>query len=291
MVSKKLSYCKKCIYNAGLGHYLIIDKINKNHMLGFGNVPMAASADNSQVIRAKVNICEGDIISDDMVETVTISKKNLPDGTLTKKELAVGKYASVTISANDVVTSQKVSDNGSIYTLEKGSYLMSVAVKNFADALSGKLQSGDIVKVFFPPIANSSVTNLTLNEAICPLELNYVKVVAVTTADGTDLEMNTPTAKSNDSTKSNIPATVTLLVNERQAQILAGQEANTVHLALAYRGGGDKAKELLEEQQKLIDENPVSETTEQVPTTQEGEIATNENVAETMPSQAVEVTK
>lgn len=221
-------------------------------VIGFLFVPMAANADTSSVVRAKVNISEGDKITADMLETVTMSKKNLPEGSFSNTVMAVGKYASVTMTAHDIVTIKKVSSTGSLYNLEKGSYLMSVSVKNFADALSGKLQSGDIVTVFFPPVVSNAVTGTSLSEASNPPELHYVKVVAVTASDGSDAQYTPSESKSQDVTKNTIPSTVTLLVNERQAQILAGQENNTVHLALAYRGSGDKAKQLLDEQTEVF---------------------------------------
>lgn len=136
------------------------------------------------------------------------------------------------------------------YTLQDGQYILSVATKNFSDSVSGKLRNGDIVTVYIPSqsVDNAISTQAGTISAENPPELQYVKVVAVTNSSGEDI---TGTGSQSSGTNDQ-PATVTLLVNARQAQILAGAENNTVHFALAYRGGGKKAEQLLERQEEYF---------------------------------------
>ena len=50
-----------------------------------------------------------------------------------------------------------------------------------------------------------------------------------------------------------LPSTVTLLVNETQAKILAAQEASgKMHLALVFRGEASKAQTFLDAQEKVF---------------------------------------
>jgi pilus assembly protein CpaB len=234
-------------------------------LIGFVFMPLASNAAGSYVtvVRAKQNIPLGTQIAKDMVETVNVGKKGLPSGVLHSDGGAIGKYAAVGITAGDDITSVKLSSTGSMYNLSDGQLLISVAVKNFADSLSGKLQAGDIVSVFFPPVSGNTVTGGTEAEAQCPDELQYIKVVAVTNQNGGDTdETAVKKGASSGSGSNQLPAAVTLLVNRRQAQILAGQESNTVHLALACRGNEKTAKKLLTSQAEYFVTHSASSTPE-----------------------------
>lgn len=212
-------------------------------VVGFVLMPLASTAATVTVVRAKQDIPLGAQITKSMVETVKVGRKNLPSNVLRNFSDVVGKYSAVTITSGDYITSAKLNTTGSTYDLSSGQLLISVTVKNFADSLSGKLQSGDIVSVLFPPAAGNSLSSAAETDADCPPELQYVKVVTVTNANGGDTDEKTvKKAASSGSNSDNLPATVTLLVNERQAQILAGQESNTVHFALACRGNGKRRR-------------------------------------------------
>lgn len=56
---------------------------------------------------------------------------------------------------------------------------MSITINTFAEGLSGKLKSGDIVSVIAPDYLGSG-------ETIIPVELKYVEVIAVTAKSGYD---------------------------------------------------------------------------------------------------------
>jgi len=205
------------------------------------------------VVRAIEPIPHGTQITSAMVREVLVGRYNLPNGELKSEKLVVGKYTTVDISSQDDITSSKVGSSGGMYDLQNGQLLMSVAVKTLADGLSGKLQSGDIVTVFYPPSSTMTFTTGTgttqsqTQTAQTPPELQYVKVVSVTDSTGKSTDESV-IEKSTGTNNSALPATVTLLVNDRQAQIIASHENDIAHLALADRGNQQREEELLQEQ-------------------------------------------
>lgn len=197
--------------------------------------------------------------------------------------------AAVTQAAKET-QSVKTNNTANGFKLSDGQYLISVSTKNFCDSVSGKLRSGDIVTVFIPPVAvqNAVTTSSTSTlSADNPPELQYVKVIAVTTASGQDTDN---ISSSSASTNNNQPATVTLLVNVKQAAILAGTEQNTVHFALAYRGGGAKAEELLKRQSAYFETNS-STTSSADQTSSSAQASSSAQTSSSENTNTVEVTK
>ncbi len=228
-------------------------------IVGFVLVPIVSNSASASVtvVRAKQDIPVGTLIKKDMLDTVSVGKKGLSDNVLHDVNDVVGKYAAVVITAEDNISASKLSSTGSMYNLNDGQLLISVAVKSFADGLSGKIQAGDIVSVFYPPSQNTLSGTASTNkvDATCPPELQFVKVAAVSTATGNDTDEATVKKQASSSNTNDLPATVTLLVNARQAQILAGQENNAAHLALACRGDSGIADQLLTKQADFFKQN------------------------------------
>ena len=80
--------------------------------------------------------------------------------------------------------------------------------------------------------------------AFTPPELQYVKVITSTTSQGVDK------ADISDGTQ---PVTVTLLVNQAQAELLAQYEkAASMHFALEYRGSMETAQKYLDVQNEYF---------------------------------------
>jgi len=118
---------------------------------------------------------------------------------------------------------------------------MSITINSFAGGLSGKLRNGDIVTII--------VTGKNPdNPADIPAQLKYVRVITATTTSGFDVD-------SSDGENSEIPATVTLLVNEEQAKLLTEYENHAViHLSLVYRGNEETANQFLAVQEQFFKE-------------------------------------
>ena len=103
--------------------------------------------------------------------------------------------------------------------------------------LSGKLETGDIV--------SAVIYDSTENRCFTPPELRYVKVITSTTSQGIDK------AEVADSAQ---PATVTLLVNDAQAELFALYErTGNIHFVLEFRGDASTAQKYLDTQAAYLD--------------------------------------
>lgn len=189
------------------------------------------------------DIEKGKEITRDMVDKMTVPKSSIADF-LVVDISPVGQYAQTDIIKGEPISNVKVSatppiKDEYIYKLENGKQAISVSLQKLATSVSAKVQKGDIVSVYF------YLDGLEENQSYygtLPEELRYVEVLNVTTEDGTESE------------EGYIPATVTLLVNEQQAKVLVGIEKNAAaHLSIVSRGNKEKAEELLNIQQQIID--------------------------------------
>jgi pilus assembly protein CpaB len=119
--------------------------------------------------------------------------------------------------------------------LDGSKQAISITIGNFAEGLSGKLKNGDIVSVI---VTTDSQTTI-------PPELKYVRIITATSNSGNDAgEME----KDSEQLK-----TVTLLVNEKQATMLASAEVNDkLHLSLVYRGNAETAARFIDAQEAVF---------------------------------------
>ena len=94
-------------------------------------------------------------------------------------------------------------------SLDGSKQAISITSGSFAGGLSGKLRNGDIVSVL--------VTGEDY-QTIIPPELKYVRVITATSSKGMDA------GQVNEDGQEELPSTVTLLVNEVQARLLANRD-------------------------------------------------------------------
>ncbi|KLE14408.1 RcpC/CpaB family pilus assembly protein [Clostridium sp. C8] len=230
----------------------------------FAVTPLYNNALQSKVkiIRIAKDVSKGDIISSDKLETVEIGGYNLPKDVLRDKESVVGKYATADLSKGDYILNSKVSssplaENKYLYSLDGNSEAISITIKSFAAGLSGKLQAGDIISIIASDYGD-------LRETIVPNELQYVKVLAVTTSKGSDnvYSQNNKNNKDNSNdTENQLPSTVTLLVNKVQAKLLAKLENQSkIHVSLVYRGTEENAQKFLDAQNNIFNEKTDNKT-------------------------------
>jgi pilus assembly protein CpaB len=206
------------------------------------------------VVRVVKDIQSGEQITKDMVQAVEVGGYNLPDNVMKKADSVIGKYAKADLSPGDYILAAKLSDspaseNTYLYDLDGTKQAISVTIKSFAEGLSGKLASGDIVSVIAPDYRKQGST-------VIPTELTYVEVIGVTASSGYDTDQtDTETEQSSSSDdEKQLPATVTLLVSPEQAKILAELDSEgKLHLSLAYRGTKDGAEKFLAIQDKLLE--------------------------------------
>ena len=205
-----------------------------------------AASQKAQIVRVAKDVKAGEVINSDMVSVVEVGGYNLPEDVIKQKETAVGKYAVADLSPGDYILPAKLSDapaaeNAYLYNLDGTKQAVSVTIKSFANGLSGKLQSGDIVSVMVADYAGSGKT-------ITPPELQYVEIISVTASSGYDAN----TGEASDEDKE-LPSTVTFLASPEQAKVLAELELDSkLHLALVFRGDELSAKRFISAQDDLI---------------------------------------
>ena len=235
------------------------------------------------IVRVVKDIKAGDAITKDMVQTVEVGGYNLPQDVMKQQDSVIGKYAASDLSPVDYILATKLTDvpaaeNAYLYNLNGDKQAISVSIKNFAEGLSGKLVSGDIVSVIAPDYKKQGST-------VIPPELTYVEVIGVTASTGYDTDTSTAGQSTDQNQDENqLPATVTLLVSPEQAKILAELEAEgKLHLSLVYRGSKDNAAKFTELQDKVIEtlypapsEQTVEDKTQSAP---QGAVTTPENTA------------
>lgn len=204
----------------------------------------------TEIVRVTKNIRIGDEITKDMVKTVEVGGYNLPENVVGSVEEVIGKYASADLVPGDYIIHSKVAEapaaeNAYLYSLNGEKQAISVSVKAFANGLSGKLMSGDIVSVIAPDYKKQGLT-------VIPPELQYVEVIAVTANSGYDANTG---ERGDEENEKELPGTVTLLVTPEQSKVLAELESDgKLHLSLVYRGAKEHANLFVKAQEEQLAE-------------------------------------
>ena len=233
------------------------------------------------IVRFNQMVQEGEQITKNMVDVVEVGNHNLPENVVRNLADVEGKYLTATVYAGDYILTDKISEEPSaenkyLYNLNGEKQAMSITINNFAEGLSGKLKSGDIVSVIAPDYLGSG-------ETVIPAELKYVEVIAVTAKSGYDA--NTEEQRTEEEEKE-LPSTVTILVRPEQSRLLARLEAEgEIHLSLVFRGEAEKASEFIEAQDQVLDEMKAEEeadtqgdgATEEGVTSEDGKISPQMN--------------
>jgi pilus assembly protein CpaB len=230
-----------------------ISAITLSLIICFGITPLFNNAlqSKTQVVRIVKDVVKGEEITADKVQVVEIGGYNLPKEVLKNKENVVGKYSTADLFKDDYVLNTKVTEsptpeNKYLYGLDGKKQAISITIKSFATGLSGKLETGDLVSIIASDYGDQRQT-------LVPKELQYVKVLAVTTSKGADVQDNTN--KNNDDKEQELPSAVTLLVDKSQSKLLAELETKSkIHLTLVYRGSEANAQKFLDEQDNVIKE-------------------------------------
>ena len=204
----------------------------------FGLAPLFNRAATAQVEIARMakDVRQGEMITADMVAAVKVGGYNLPGNVLRNVDEAVGKYAKCGLLGGDYILPGKLSDApiaefAYLHELDGEREAISITIKSFAAGLSGKLEAGDIVGIIASDVGDFRAT-------VAPPELRYVKVIAVTDGKGYDKEYE---GSGGSGDEKELPSTVTLLVVQAQALVLAELEATgRIHCTLVYRWAAEK---------------------------------------------------
>lgn len=193
----------------------------------------AGLSQKTTIVRFVKDVKAGEEIKKGMLQEVEVGGYNLPENVLRSITEAEGKYLTADVYAGDYIVAEKVADepaaeNKYLYNLNGEKQAISITISSFAEGLSGKLKSGDIVSV-----------------------------IAVTAKSGYDA--NTQEQEE----EKELPSTVTVLVRPEQSRLLARLEAEgEIHLSLVYRGDSQKAAQFIEAQDLVLEEL-LEETTEE----------------------------
>lgn len=220
------------------------------------------------IVRFTKPVKAGEEIQKNMLQEAEVGGYNLPENVIRSMEEAEGKYLMADVYPGDYLVAEKVSaepaaENKYLYSLNGEKQAMSITISTFAEGLSGKLKSGDIVSVIAPDYLGSG-------ETVIPAELKYVEVIAVTAKSGYDANTEEKAEEEKE-----LPSTVTVLVRPKQSRLLARLEAEgEIHLSLVFRGESEKAAEFIEAQDTVLDEMLAEEKGEEEET--EAAISKNE---------------
>lgn len=142
----------------------------------------AGMSKKTTIVRFTEHVKAGEEIKKSMLQEVEVGAYNLPPDVLRRITEAEGKYLTTDVYAGDYLLAEKVSEepaaeNQYLYHLNGEKQAISITISSFAEGLSGKLKSGDIVSVIAPDYLGSG-------ETVIPEELKYVEVIAVTAKSG-----------------------------------------------------------------------------------------------------------
>jgi len=226
-------------------------------IISFGLTPLYNSAISAktEVTRVTQTIAKGKLITKAMLETVEVGEYNLPDSVIRQQELILGKYTKSDLYKGDYLMASKLSDGplvnyAYLYDFDGSERAISVSIKSFAAGLSGKLEPGDIVTVVVSDYGEKKDT-------ITPIELQYVRVLAVTASTGLDTQeyLSNQTDDSKYDEDKELPSTLTLKVSSEQARLLADLEVKgKIHVVFVYRGSEEHCEAFLKEQQAILEE-------------------------------------
>lgn len=220
-------------------------------IIAFIAIPAVTSKTSStcEIVRMKTFVSRGNPITAENLELVEVGEYNMPSNVARTMEDVIGTYAAADLYPGDYILSDKVSveplsSDMTLNAIPDGKVAISITTQTLATALSDKLQSGDIIRLYHYDDQNvlEPVTDIP--------ELRFMKVLSVTDEDGLDIDYTTPPEEDEEKQQT---ATITVLASPEQAILLTRYEnEGTLHVALISRGNDSLAEELLGRQDEIL---------------------------------------
>jgi pilus assembly protein CpaB len=166
----------------------------------------------TQVVLLKSPVMQGQEIRPEMLSQVEMGSYNLPKNTIRDPQQIVGMYAVSNLFAGSFVFPHMLSETTDtsdtmLRNLGEGEIAMSVTITDFANGVSGKLQTGDIIKIVSVDVDKIA----TIFD-----ELQYIEVLTTTTDGGVDnFQQPIPDDEGNIS----LPVTITLILQDEKSKI------------------------------------------------------------------------
>lgn len=220
-------------------------------IIAFIAIPAVTSKTSStcEIVRMKTFVSRGNPITAEDLELIEVGEYNMPANVARTLEDVIGTYAAADLYPGDYILSDKVSveplsSDMSLNAIPDGKVAISITTQTLATALSDKLQSGDIIRLYHYDDQNvlEPVTDIP--------ELRFIKILSVTDKDGLDIDYTTPPEEDEEKQQT---ATITVLATPEQALLLTRYEnEGTLHVALISRGNDTLADELLKRQDDIL---------------------------------------
>lgn len=195
-------------------------------VIAFAVVPIInkSKSNTETVIKVKADVLAGTKLEEDMLVETEVGSYGLPENVIKKKEDVIGKFANCTIKTEDFIVLSKISDYAANEKLDKiaaeGKKLITVTVSSLAAGVGNHLRAGDYVSVLM--YDDNSVEAFE--------ELKSIEIYSIENSDAISIE----DAEESDA---GLSATVTLIVNDAQAQKLVYSEyAGKLHIVFERRG-------------------------------------------------------
>ena len=222
-------------------------------VIAFIAVPAITSKTSStrEIVRMKTAVERGALITAEDVELIEAGGFNMPESVATKTEAVIGTYAAADLFPGDYILPEKVSTTPlssdlTLNDIPDGMVVISISTQTLAAALSDKLQSGDIIRLYHYDDKNA------LEPVIDIPELRFIKVLSVSDSKGLDIDYTTP---PDDDKEKQQTAAITVLATPEQALLLTRYENEGIlHAALICRGNEKLSKQLLTRQSEILNE-------------------------------------
>ena len=179
-----------------------------------------------KVIKLTQQVASGTKIEESMLEEKEVGGYGLPENTIKEKDQIIGKYSNCTIMPDDLILTSKLSDYAADQRLDtimaNGQMLVTVSVDTVAAGVGNHLRAGDIV----------SVISYADNNVHTYEELNNLEIYSIENVDAQNLE-----EASSDENAEQIASSVTLIVNQAQAEkLVLAEYSGKIHMVFVKRG-------------------------------------------------------
>ena len=180
-----------------------------------------------KIVKVNATISAGTKIEETMLVETEVGSFGLPENVIRDKQDVVGKFARTEISADDLLLKSKLSDFAANEKLDgiksNGQKLITVTLPSIAAGVGNHLQSGDII----------SLICFVGDAPVIYEELKNLEVYSIENDDAQNIEDANPDEDETDK----IAATLTLIVNDIQAEkLVAAEYSGKLHAVFEKRG-------------------------------------------------------
>ena len=198
-------------------------------IFAFGVLPSMykGKGGTEKIVKLNATVSAGTKIDESMLVETEVGSFGLPENVIRKKEDVVGKFARAEISADDLIVKSKLSDYAANEKLDNilanGQKLITVTLPSIAAGVGNHLQRGDVI----------SLICYVGDAPVIYEELKNLEVYSIENDDAQNIE----DANTEEDEADKIAATLTLIVNDVQAEKLVSAEySGKLHAVFEKRG-------------------------------------------------------